>query len=93
MQAHMGRRGKALAHGRHLMCPSLLFSILERTPVVGRLTTVPVAAARFGVKALLTATSGSRFSQTAQTEVHSALQFVARDMLFSTGFELEQLCV
>ncbi len=71
--------------------PELLFSILERTPVVGRLTTVPIAAARFGVKVLVTATAGSRSSQTAQTEVHSALQFVARDMLFSTGFE--QLCV
>jgi len=73
--------------------PELLLSILERTPVVGRLTIVPVAAARLGVKALVTATAGSRFNQTVQTEVHSALQFVATDVPISTGFELEQLCV
>ena len=73
--------------------PELLFSIVERTPVVGRLTNVPIAAARFGVKALVTATAGSRSNQTAQTEVRSALQFAATDVLISTGFELEQLCV
>ncbi len=73
--------------------PELLFSIVERTPVVGRLTTVPIAAAQFGVKALVTATAGSRSNQTAQTEVRSALQFAATDVLISTGFELEQLCV
>ena len=73
--------------------PELLFSIVEHTPVVGRLTNVPIAAARFGVKALVTATAGSRSNQTAQTEVRSALQFAATDVLISTGFELEQLCV
>lgn len=43
--------------------PELLLSILERTPVVGLLTAVPIAAVQFGVKSAVTA--GSRFSQLA----------------------------
>ncbi|KAA6424882.1 MAG: hypothetical protein FRX49_05056 [Trebouxia sp. A1-2] len=56
--------------------PELLLSTLGRTPVVGALAAVPIAAARFGVKALVTAAAGSRFSQTAQTE-ESALSVQA----------------
>ena len=86
MLAHMGHRGKGPGTWQASDVPELS-SILERTPVVGRLTAVPIAAAWSGVKALVTATVGSRSSQKAHNEVTPAVHFIGSSQL------IEKLCL
>ena len=90
MLAHMGHRGKGPGTWQASDVPELS-SILERTPVVDRPTAVPIAAARSGVKALVTATAGSRFSQTVHTEVTPAVHFLFTTMLISVDCEVVPL--